>query len=1061
MKDTLMEAIKHIILKNQDMHPHIVGFNYFIDNDVERIIRQKCEIDIKTAGGLRVKTKIGNVYYTMPDITVSEAFKNMLTYYVTFYVDIDLFVNGKLTSSQKDHKFVDIPVVVRSNACNLSNGIGNDEFSSLNYGGYFIIAGKPKFISANRVKKRNIPIIRGLCVSGMHKCIASVQVMSGHRDKPSRSTSTLKFVLGKRSKGRYEIDVIMPYAKNKTIPLAVLLSLLRISVDDFLTILESISDKYEYMISYIMRLKNSEVKYDEAKDIILQNYTKFTNPDSALRDKLDIFLLPHIGEGVEFKYEKIRYIAHCVDLLIRYDLKLIGETDMQDISLDTLEETGSMMSSLFRMKLTESNSKQQSKVRQQIVDNIISIDKLFDSKSISNLIARAISNGSWTKENNGVSQAMDVTSHLESICNLRKVIVSKTGKSGKHAQDRTVHSSYNGFICAVRTIEGKNCGLVRELACTCIISPRCDIERENEFVMHFMRPLLSSSGKVKLFDAFGAWVGNVKNVEDTVEVFKRARRCNGFSIYNTILEIRPGELFIFVQGGRFMKPSMVSIEKFKPNMDIYDMIFENVIEYVEPGESFNQIFPAQIIGLNAGQNPFINHNMGPRNTYQTGMAFQATSSTLFEMNGQSTMHTLTYAQRPLCNTSMAISSQLDINRLEGLSMTVAIAPYFSNEEDGLTFNRATLERFAYNRDSRRTYTSEQKNNDMFHKPDPKITQSYQIGSYEKLEDNGLPKKRQRIDKGDIIIGKTQPSISKNGNVVIPLSMSSKEERRRDVSIRHKGAPGSVTDVYESKSAPFIRYVSTSSYITPELGDKYTSRHGQKGTLCSILPAVDMPFDQYGISPDIIIAPEAFPSRMTMGKQLEMLFGKAAAMDGDLSKFVDPQNFEKCNTSYAESVLHKYGFKRDGTQMLTDGITGEMIRCPIFVGIIHYSQLTHFSGSKLYARETGKKTPVTRQPSSGRQNNGGLRFGIMEADNSAALGASKFISDRMYESSDKASFFYCKKCSQKAEVNKIINFKFCKLCGTGDHVVQVDKCFTTGVMMEEMYASGIEMKPTLT
>ena len=200
---------------------------------------------------------------------------------------------------------------------------------------------------------------------------------------------------------------------------------------------------------------------------------------------------------------------------------------------------------------------------------------------------------------------------------------------------------------------------------------------------------------------------------------------------------------------------------------------------------------------------------------------------------------------------------------------------------------------------------------------------------------------------------------------------------------------------------------------PEVGDKFSSRHGQKGVVGTIVPQSDLPFSGRGVCPDLVMNPHGFPSRMTVGKLLELLDSKAAVTRLGRpalgTAFADVPGSHGDNAAALSEALVAAGFSYDGKDALTCGITGEPLAAYVFMGPVYYQKLKHMVMDKMHARARGPRVVLTRQPTEGRSRDGGLRLGEMERDCLIGYGASALIVERLMTSSDAFECTVCTRC----------------------------------------------------
>ena len=436
-------------------------------------------------------------------------------------------------------------------------------------------------------------------------------------------------------------------------------------------------------------------------------------------------------------------------------------------------------------------------------------------------------------------------------------------------------------------------------------------------------------------------------------------------------------------------------------------------------------------------------------------------ATNFDQRMDKTAYVLNYPSRPLVDTRLM--NLIQLNKVpSGTQIHVAIMTHTGyNQEDSVLVNKGSLDRGLFLATIYHTEKDEDKNiirDEIIRcKPDPTKTKGIKFGNYDKLNTQGFIPENSLVENRDVIIAKTIP-IKENRNdptKTVKYEDQSKTFKTTEETYIDKNYTGRNGDGYN------FAKVRVRILRKPVLGDKFSSRHGQKGTCGNIIPEEDMPFTKDGIRPDIIINPHAIPSRMTIGQLKETLLGKVLL---ELGLFGDGTSFGNLDVKTIAQELQNIGYESYGNEVLYNGLTGEQLETNIFFGPVFYQRLKHMVNDKQHSRSIGPMVNLTRQPAEGRSRDGGFRIGEMERDVMLAHGMSKFCRERLYDVSDKYSVHICKKCGMIASyndgnknrmyVNADFTIHLCKNCDNKTDFAKVELPYAYKLMAQELQTINI-------
>lgn len=590
----------------------------------------------------------------------------------------------------------------------------------------------------------------------------------------------------------------------------------------------------------------------------------------------------------------------------------------------------------------------------------------------------------------------------------------------------------------------------------------------------------------------GRFIGTHKEPLVLVQKLREQRRTAKVPAETTIAYVgQMNEVRVFTDAGRVLHPVII-VENGKPKLTKDDLeklrkgelnwnnlIESGKVEYLDaeeeetayialnpedvtPEHTHLEVDSIVILGIPASLVPFANFSRGDRVNYGASKGVKQALGiyvTNYLTRYDTYSNILHYPQTPLVRSKMTDMVQFD-SHPAGQNFVVALMPWEGyNMEDAVVFNKGSIERGLGRSTFYRPYVTAEKRYPGGQEDSIEFPQKDVIGYrvehvYRNLGPDGIIEIENRVDSEDVLVGRTSPPRFLGAVDVFRRGVENRRET--SVTIRH-GEGGFVDQVLltENLDGHKLVKVRVRDDRTPELGDKFSSRHGQKGVIGMIVPEEDMPFSESGMVPDMLANPHGIPSRMTVSQLMEFLAGKGSAIKG---AHVDGTAFAKNPIEEMRQVLRDNGFRADGKETFYDGISGKKFEAEIYTGVIYYHKLRHMVMNKMHARARGPVQILTRQPTEGRSKKGGLRLGEMEKDCLVAHGAALLLKERF--DSDKVTVPVCKNCGIVAVYDKANDKSHCPVCSETTSVEFVEMSYAFHILLYELMCIGVFPKLVL-
>ncbi|KAJ1930397.1 DNA-directed RNA polymerase III complex subunit Rpc2 [Tieghemiomyces parasiticus] len=1092
---------------------HIDSFNYFINVDMKKIVAANAKIvsDVDSFFYL----KFTNVYVGKPEraddtymgkvFTPQECRLRDLTYAGAIYVDIE-YVKGQQLVRRRGVSIGRLPIMLRSSHCVLT---GRDDATlavmqecPLDPGGYFVVKGTEKVILVQEQLSKNRIIVEPDPKGGIQASVTSTTLE--RKSKAYVATKHEKVYLRHNSITE-DLPVVIALKAMGMQSDKEIAQLVSGNDREFLRLFEQSVEEANALGVFTQQ---QALDYVGARVKINRKFGALRKPpaEEALQILANVVLVHIPVEHLNFR-PKCIFITMMVRRVLMATLNRALLDDRDFLGNKRLELAGQLLSLLFEDLFKKWCS--DLKLGIDKILNRANRAKEFDAynqilcltNDITSGFVRAISTGNWVlkrfkMERAGVTHVLSRLSYVSALGMMTR-ISSQFEKTRKVSGPRSLQASQWGMLCPSDTPEGEACGLVKNLALMTHITTDTDEAPLERLIFALGAEDINLLGGLEIYRPHayvvtlnGVPLGLVRDAQRFVDQFRLLRRCRRVSEFVSVhTNTHHRSVNISSDGGRVCRPLIIvdngrgrvqpdHIRRLRNNeLTFDDFLRLGLIEYLDVNEENDthialyerhlsattthlEIEPFTLLGAVAGLIPYPHHNQSPRNTYQCAMGKQAIGAIAYnQLNRIDTLlYLMVYPHQPMVKTKTIELIKYD-KLPAGQNATVAVMSYSGYDiEDALVLNRSSLDRGFGRCQTMRKYTTliKQYPNGTFDRladPPANLETANERERYGILEGDGIAGVGERVHSRQIFVNKQVPtttSIELNATNMAGAAVGAYKPQ----PMTYKAPEPSYIDkvlLTNTESDQSMIKVCIRQTRRPELGDKFSSRHGQKGVCGIIVNQEDMPFSDQGICPDIIMNPHGFPSRMTVGKMIELLAGKAGVLKGELQYGTV---FGGSKVEDMSRILVDNGFSYSGKDYLTSGVTGEALSAYIFFGPVYYQKLKHMVMDKMHARARGPRAVLTRQPTEGRSRDGGLRLGEMERDCLIGYGASMLLLERLMISSDAFDVFICEKCG-------LLGYKgWCQYCKSSNGIVTMKIPYAAKLLFQELQSMNIAPKLVL-